>query len=75
MNIRKLLNPVIGNAIIWAAIIIATSLLTDESEQGNTLMMLLLAGWFATQSFITSSPQSRRAECATIRRLLKRNDR
>lgn len=75
MKIRKLLNPVIANALIWAAIIIAASLLTGDSEQGNTLMLLLLAGWFATQSLITGSPETRRAECAAFRRLLRRNPR
>ena len=38
-------------------------------------MLLLLAGWFATQSFITVSPDTRRAECAAFRRLLRRNPR
>jgi len=75
MRIRKILNLVIANALIWAAIIIATSLLTGDSEQGSTLMLILLAGWFATQSLITGSPETHRAECRTFRRLLGRDSR
>ena len=72
MKTRKTLEPVIANAIIWAAIIIASSLLTGESGPGETMPLLLIAGWFATQGLVTETRRSRQAECAFIRRLLRR---
>lgn len=48
-------NAAIHNAIIWAAMMIATSIILSKeaSQVGNTLMMLQIMGWFSTNLVIT----------------------
>lgn len=59
----------IGNALIWAAMIIASSLVIEDSKTASTMMFLLIAGWIASSSLFGGLAQSARAECAAIKRL------
>lgn len=62
----------IGNAIIWAAMIIVSSLVIEDTKAASTMMFLLIAGWVASSSLFGGMVQSARAECAAIKRLFTR---
>ena len=73
MTNGKKTNPVIGNAIIWASLMIATSLILAgaadvEAGQKSTIMILQIAGWFATNQMLTKGGNSAKAEWACLRR-------
>ncbi len=65
MTQKKKNTPVIANAIVWAALMIATSLVVaDEisSQQSWVLLMLQIAGWFATNLIVVKGGRSARGE-------------
>jgi len=72
MKNQKKTKPLIGNAIIWAAMMIAVGLLTKGNENSQFLIVLMIAGWFATQSLIVGPKALMAAECALFRRLVGR---
>ena len=53
MTDKKRPGAVVGNAIVWAAMMIATALLTEGAAHGSTLTMLFVIAWFATHTLIT----------------------
>ena len=64
MSNKKQVSPVIANAVIWAAIILATSLLTGdvlESDKSFMLLILQIAGWFATNGLVSSISKATKA--------------
>ena len=63
----------LANAIIWASMIIASSLLTGDQPQGQTMTLLLFAGWFTSQYLMPGSEEAARAECAMFRSILGRS--
>ena len=63
----------LANAIIWASMIIASSLLSGDQPQGQTMTLLLIAGWFTSQNLMPGSEGAARSECAMIRRILGRS--
>ena len=38
----------IGNAIIWAAVMLAGAMVTRGSEGADSLLLVMIAGWFAS---------------------------
>jgi len=64
----------IGNALIWAAMMIASSLVIEDSKAASTMMFLLIAGWIASSSLFGGLAQSARAECAAVKRLFVKPD-
>ena len=62
----------IGNAIIWAAMMIAVSLLTKGNENSQFISLLMILGWFSTQSLMVSPKEAAAADCATLRRVFGR---
>lgn len=72
MNNQKNGKLLIGNAIIWAAIMIAVSLLTKGNENSQFINLLMIVGWFSTQSLMVSPKEAMAADCAIIRRLFGR---
>ena len=56
---RRFNRPAIANALVWAATMIATALLTESTNGTQTLILLMIAGWFTTHNLIGDS-----AECA-----------
>ena len=70
MNETKNNRSIIANAVIWAAMIIAAALVMDGGNQAQTMMLVLIGGWFASHSLFSNSKQALRAECAFIRRLM-----
>ena len=54
MNIKKhLATATIGNALIWAAIMIAGALLVTGSEHANDLLLLNVVGFTMSSTLIT----------------------
>ncbi len=63
-------RPVFTNAIVWAALIIATSLLMSDAgdSQKTTLLLLQIAGWYTVDATLTKNRRSLKAEWACLRR-------
>lgn len=38
----------VGNAIIWAAVMLASAMVTRGTEASGDLLIVLIAGWFAS---------------------------
>lgn len=72
MNKKKNGKLLIGNAIIWAAMMIAVSLLTKGSENSQLINLLMILGWFSTQSLMVSPKEAVAADCAVLRRIFGR---
>lgn len=67
---RKLL---LGNAIIWAALILATSMVLRDSPQGSTVLMLVLGGFIASHLPLTALVGGGRAAACAEWAFLKRS--
>lgn len=54
--------PVITNALVWAAMMLASAWLTTPKDGGdsNVMMFMLIAGWVATNSLVSKTPDSDR---------------
>ena len=76
MKKTKSVKPAVANAMIWAAMMIASSLLMADPSEANSKMMIILmvAGWFATQRLVPGSKQLLANERACFRRLLGRSE-
>jgi hypothetical protein len=49
MNILKNKSAApVGNAIIWASVMLASAMVTKGSEGSGDLVMIMVAGWFAS---------------------------
>lgn len=63
---------VIGNAVIWAALMLALSLLMADTPNSDTMILLLVAGWFASQALFTDFRADARREWACLKRWVSR---
>lgn len=64
----------IGNALIWSAMIIVTSLLVTDDKAAATLLFVHIAGWWATNQMIgAGGGDALQTECAAIKSLFSRN--
>jgi len=72
MTIKNQKRPALTNAIVWAALIIATALLTMEApaNQGMTLLLLQIAGWYTIDASLSKNGRSLKAEWACLRKRL-----
>ena len=63
-------RPAVTNAIVWAALIIATALLMSDAgdSQKSTLLLLQIAGWYTIDATLTKNRRSLKAERACLRR-------
>lgn len=70
MTHKKQTTPVITNAIIWAAMMIATALLMGDADsaKSGTLLMLQIAAWFTVHHSLTGGGRSAAEEWACIKR-------
>lgn len=75
MTDEKQASPVITNAIVWAALIIATALLMGDAggNQKMTLLLLQLAGWFTVDASLTKNGGSLKAEWACLSKRFSRS--
>jgi len=62
----------VGIAIVWAAMMIAVSIVVKDAEKIQALILLMVAGWIATGGFTGSSSAFYKAECRMFRRLIGR---
>lgn len=72
MNNKATTKQTIGNALIWAAMMIASALVIEGEKAQSTMLFLLIAGWIASSSLFGGVAQSARAECAAIMGLFRR---
>ena len=66
-------KKLIGNAMIWASIMLAVALLTRDLEKSQSFMILLLmvVGWFLSQTLVEGTKDIQGAECSQLRRLFR----
>lgn len=62
-------NPII-NALVWAGLMIAVSLMTKDHENSSAILLMMIGGWIATGGL---SSETRKAECAMFKRMLGRS--
>ncbi len=67
MKYRKA-NAQIINAIVWAAIILASAWLASDSERAELLMFAGIAGWLVTQRLTACSGSNRNSGEGTTHR-------
>lgn len=61
----------IGSSLVWAAIMIACSLVLRGSEQASNVQFILLSGWFATFFLLQpSGAATAKAEWACLKRMV-----
>ncbi len=70
MTTKKQSNPLITNAIVWAALMIATSLILadTENDQKGFLLLLQVTGWLMVNLSLMRSGSSFKSEWACLRR-------
>ena len=71
MTQKNQTTPVIANAIVWAAVIIATALIMADAsdDQRMSLLLLQIVGWYAVNLTLLKGGNSLRTEWACLRRL------
>jgi hypothetical protein len=62
----------IVHALIWAAIILASSYLIKDEKAASTLFFILIGGYVATSGLMTNSSINVRQEGACLMRYLRR---
>ncbi len=72
MTNKATTKQTIGNALIWAAMMIASALVIPDEKAQTTMLFLFIAGWIASSSLFGGLAQSARAECAAVKRLFTR---
>ena len=41
-----------GNALVWAAVMLASALLIQDSENSHLMLLLMVSGWFVTHGLV-----------------------
>ncbi len=72
MTNKATTKQTIGNAVIWAAMMIASALVIPDSKAQTTMLFLMIAGWIASSGLFGGVAQSARAECAAVKQLFTR---
>ena len=71
-NTGKKGKNLVGIALVWAAMMIAVSLVVKDAEKSQALITLMIAGWIATGGLSGSSSAFYKAECSMFRRMIGR---
>lgn len=66
---RRERRQILGQSIVWAAVILASALLSSDSDQGGQLLLILIAGWFAS-TYMVAQGLDPRSEWQCFRRWL-----
>ena len=45
----------ISHSIIWAALMIAVAALTSDATKGQTVLFIMIAAWFSSQSLLQNA--------------------
>lgn len=75
MTNKKLTTPITANALVWAALMLATALIVSgeiSPEKSLFVLTLQIAGWFATNQLLVNNGRSIKAEWACIQRWLSK---
>ena len=72
MTDKRKTKPVIANALVWASLMIASSLIL-KGDHKDSLMLLFIAGWFVSNQMLTGKNHSVKEELACIRGLFRKN--
>ncbi|QOL25330.1 hypothetical protein LP316_13665 [Thalassotalea sp. LPB0316] len=67
---KSLSKMMIGNALIWASAMIGSALLIKGHDNSQSVLMLLIALWFASTYLFGDMKKAAKAECAYFRKLL-----
>lgn len=67
MTKKLLTRMVIGNAILWAAAILATSIVLKDTDQGFSVMLILIGLWCGSTMLFGGVKNSAKTECQFIR--------
>ena len=59
----------VDHAIIWAGLILASSLLIEDEKTASTMLFLLIGGWVATVSLAGGFKRAVTCEASLYRRL------
>lgn len=70
MTIKNRNRPALTNAIVWAALIIASALLMSDlaRESALTLLLLQIAGWYTVDATLRKNSRPLKDEWACLRR-------
>ena len=61
----------IANAILWAAMMLASALVIKDDKAASTMLMLLVVGWFGSSMLFGNMREQARAECRAVKRMFK----
>lgn len=70
MTTKLLKRMVIGNAILWAAAILATAIVLKDTDQGFSVMMILIGLWCGSTVLFGGMKNNAKTECEFIRNKL-----
>ena len=60
----------IGHAIIWAATMIALSIVFADHENSQMIIFLMLAGWISSQALVQTPGDVFAKKCVLFRRVV-----
>lgn len=60
-----------ANAIIWAAMMLATALVVKDGNNSSAMIAILIAGWLASAQLLVGK-NALKSECAMWRRIMGR---
>lgn len=71
MTDKRQTTPVIANAIVWGAVMIATALIMADADDDRktSLLMLHFVGWYAVNLTLLKGGNSLKTEWACLRGL------
>lgn len=76
MSLNQRTTLMLGQSLVWAATILATSAVVADAGEGKQVMFVLLAGWaatfFALQAMIGGGRAAGCAEWAWLKRTARR---
>lgn len=71
-NGKKENRNTVGSALIWAALMIASTLVIEDEKAASSMLFLLLAGWATTVAMSGGFRQAMECEAALFRKFLGR---
>lgn len=63
---------IIAHAIVWACVMLATSIVVKDSEANNNMLLILIMGWFASFVALDGTKRSAKQEWACLKQKIKR---
>lgn len=60
----------IAHSLIWAAMMLAIALVVDDKQANQSILLILLSGWFASFTALNGTKRSTKEEWACLKRWL-----